>query len=268
MPSHDEPTANDSPNRSLNQSEPTANDTANKPEPFGERKPERDGEHGEPDAQQWRNVQEVADTEGLTERAIQKRCQRGFYVARLVEGDKGEVWEIDESSIKTKGASTANISANATTNKPEPFAEPTASGSPNNDEPIVKQTASNADFIPAADDRSADQHEVELLRVQLESARAEASREREFSALLKSQLEAVTQSEAQTKAALREALRAMPKALPGATDTSPPNAQPPGASGAPQVAQANNVPSDAPDAVRAPATRTPRPLWKVMFGFR
>jgi hypothetical protein len=43
--------------------------------------------------------------------------------------------------------------------------------------------------------------------------RAQLAREREFCDLLKSQLEAVTQSEAQTKAALREALRAMPKQL-------------------------------------------------------
>ncbi len=73
-------------------------------------------------------------------------------------------------------------------------------------------------------------HEAELLRVQLDAARAEVGREREFTALLKSQLEAVTQSEAQTKAALREALRAMPKQL--------------GAGDAP--ATANGVPQRAP----------------------
>ncbi len=67
--------------------------------------------------------------------------------------------------------------------------------------------------------------------------RAQLAREREFSAILKSQLEAVTQSEAMTKAALREALRAMPKqltagdasAMPQPTPTAPPGAQESGA---------------------------------------
>jgi hypothetical protein len=62
----------------------------------------------------------------------------------------------------------------------------------------------------------ADRREIEA------ELRAQLVREREFSATLKSQLEAVTQSEAQTKAALREALRAMPKALPMATDAPAP----------------------------------------------
>ena len=118
-------------------------------------------------------------------------------------------------------------------------------------------------------DRAQTNHEVELLRVQLDSARAEADREREFSALLKSQLEAVTQSEATTKAALREALRAMPKALPSATDATPiGNTAPEMASGAPLDAQANKVPTDDQAPGKSPATRAPRPLWKIMFGVR
>jgi hypothetical protein len=76
--------------------------------------------------------------------------------------------------------------------------------------------------------------------------RAQLAREREFSAILKSQLEAVTQSEAQTKAALREALRVMPKQLTTGTPETPEREQ----SGA-----ANNVPSVTTESAQTPTKR-------------
>jgi hypothetical protein len=257
MPNHDEPTANESPN-----------ETANKPEPFGVA-------FGERAVQQWRSVQQIAEVEGIGERAIQKRCQRGYYVARLTEGDKGEVWEIDANSIKT----TANARANRSANEGEPSASHSPNRSANDDEPQGERKGSSADVIPAADDKRADRHEVELLRVQLDSARAEATREREFSELLKSQLEAVTQSEAQTKAALREALKAMPKALPVATDATAqamPHGTPPAAQGRAPIASTPDAATTTPDAVKSPAQTTkgaapmkePRPLWKLILGIR
>ncbi len=123
----------------------------------------------------------------------------------------------------------------------------------------------------ASDAKRADRHEVELLRVQLDSARAEATREREFSQLLKSQLEAVTQSEAQTKAALREALKAMPKQLEAGTNAAPEIGQ-----GAAPIASKPDAATPPPNAVKSPAQnatgaapmKEPRPLWRVILGIR
>lgn len=122
---------------------------------------------------------------------------------------------------------------------------------------------------PQNSDRVQVNHEVELLRVQLDNAREVIGREREFSALLKSQLEAVTQSEAQTKAALREALKFQAKQLgPAPTDaTTPPDRAP--------IGQAENLAPKHTEAARSPQTDTGaapkkelRPLWKVILGVR
>ena len=258
MPNHDE-----------NKAQPTANGTPNNAEPGARRRANQTERDGEPSAHQWRSVQEVALLEGLTERAIQKRCQRGYYVARSVEGDKGDVWEIDAGSIKGKGNASANPTANRSQLQAQPGAEPRANDSPNKTERA--NIISLPDFQNSQTrDRDDLNHEVELLRVQLDNARAEASREREFSELLKSQLEAVTQSEAQTKAALREALKAMPKQLlPAPPDAAtPPSTQPETGQGRAQTASANNVSNQTKGAVKSPAKRTPRPLWKVLTGIK
>ena len=121
-------------------------------------------------------------------------------------------------------------------------------------------------IIPLAISQNADRaqlnHEVELLRVQLDSARAEASREREQSDFLKSQLEDANRNAQELRASLRAALSAMPKQLTaGDAATSPPQ-------DAPQINAPNNVPIVSPDAVKSPPARTPRPLWKLMFGIK
>ena len=256
MPNHDQMQTEPKP-------EPTANATANNAEPGAERRANQTERDGEPGAQQWRSVQEIALLEGLTERAIQKRCQRGYYVARSVEGEKGEVWEIDAGSIKAR--------PNKTTNK----SEPTANGSQLKAEPGAERTANRSrsdderqSIIPLAIFQNADHaqlnHEVELLRVQLDSARAEASREREQSDFLKSQLEDANRNAQELRASLRAALSAMPKQLTaGDAATSPPEA-----SGAPQIASASDAPTGTNAAVKSPATREKRPLWKVVLGVR
>lgn len=92
----------------------------------------------------------------------------------------------------------------------ERFGEPTPNGSPN--------TAAQPDHATA--------REVEVLRAQLESARAEIERERELSAFLKSQIEEANRNAGELRAALREALRAMPKQLgPGTPDAAPQSAR-------------------------------------------
>ena len=99
MPNHDESDDEPTVNHDERKAEPTANRSPNEAEPFAE--------YARKAVTQWRSVQEVSEVEGLTERAIQKRCQRGYYVARLVEGDKGEQWQIDDSSIKARANATA-----------------------------------------------------------------------------------------------------------------------------------------------------------------
>ena len=250
-----------------NNNEPTANATTNDGEPQSELSANRSPNESEPNGKQWRSVQEVALLEGLTERAIQKRCQRGYYVARSVEGDKGDVWEIDAGSIKGKGNASAKPTANRSQLQTQPGAEPRPNDSPNKTERASIISLPDFQNSQTRDDLN---HEVELLRVQLDNARAEASRERDFSQLLKSQLEAVTQSEAQTKAALREALKAMPKQLTAARDeaatpTSPTTPEP---QAAPQIGQTANTATPSSDAVKSPAKRTPRPLWKVLTGIK
>lgn len=259
MPNHDE-----------HRAQTTANGTPNYAEPGAEQRANQTERDGEPNAHQWRSVQEVALLEGLTERAIQKRCQRAYYVARSVEGEKGDIWEIDAGSIKGKGSASANPTANRSQLQTEPGAEPRANDSPNKAE--LASIISLPEFQNSQTrDRDDLNHEVELLRVQLDSARAEAKREREFSELLKSQLEAVTQSEATTKAALREALKAMPKALPMVpTDTAtPPSATEKTTSGAPQIANVDKVSDDEQTPRKSPPVRREaRPLWRVILGIR
>lgn len=86
---------------------------------------------------------------------------------------------------------------------------------------------------------------------------------------LKLRLEEAMQSEAQTKAALREALKAMPKQLTTGTpvDAATPSSSPE-TPDAPQIGQTANTATPSSDAVKSAVNRTPRPLWKVMFGIR
>lgn len=235
-----------------------------KPEPTANGSPNRSPNQSERFAEQWRTVQEIAELEGLSERAIQKRCQRGHYTARRIEGDKGDVWEIAAASNGAPIGRSANAesSANGSANRSPNNDEPTANRSPNEGEldaePFAEPTANDAAPLDHAPP-----HEVEMLRAQLESARAETERERELSAFLKLQIEEGNRNAGELRAALREALRAMPKQLglgtPGILEVTPQNATERSQSGA--VLQTLPVPKSA-------SAREPRPLWKVMLGMR
>ena len=226
------------PNPSKPQNEPqpelSANGSPNQSERFAER---------------WRTVQEVAELEGLSERAIQKRCQRGYYSARRIEGDKGDVWEIAAASNGAPIGRSAN-------------SEPSPNGSPNKSEPNAERFAQPSQS-GAADSDHATAREVEALRIQLESSRAEVEREREISAFLKLQIEEGNRNAGELRAALREALRAMPKQLAAGESGAVPQPRPESPQPAtPDVAAVVMQPRPTQQ------PREPRPLWKVMFGIR
>jgi hydrogenase maturation factor HypF (carbamoyltransferase family) len=198
----------------------------------GEPKGNKREAFGEPSANQWRTVGQVAQLEGLTPRAVQRRCQAGKYITRRVEGSKGEVWEIEASSIGVK----ANQNHEG---KGEPQGESFANASPNKNEPKREPT----------------RREDEL---------------REEIRFLRALVEGLQQSEAQTKAALREALKAMPKELPAASNAAQERAiNPLMVNAAPVDSAPAQVPANRPQKPVAVATpKEPRPLWKLILGIR
>lgn len=189
----------------------------------------------EPSANQWRTVAEVARLEGLTLRAVQRRCQAGKYTTRRVAGEKGEVWEIALSSLPVETQRRANLS----TNENEPQGEPFAHRSPNEDEPREGGTG----------------REKEL---------------REEVLFLRGLVEQHQRSEAELRAALREALRAMPKGLNEAPYTPVQGASPLVVGTAPSEApEAVETPRNDPQTQTGTAPRKePRPLWKLVLGIR
>ena len=242
MPNHDqmqtEPRPEPTANATANNAEPGAEPTANQSEPFGER-------DGEPGAQQWRSVQEIALLEGLTERAIQKRCQRGYYVARSVEGEKGEVWEIDAGSIKAR-PNKSEPTANRSQLKAEPGAERTANRSRSDDE---RQAIIPLAISQKLVDRDAD----------------EIARQREEIIFLRGLVEQHQRSEAELRASLRAALSAMPKQLTAGDAATPPSAsvQTDTAAGAPSV-----IKQPGQREAGATSMKKPRPLWRAILGLR
>lgn len=190
----------------------------------------------EPFGEQWRTVAEVAQMEGLTVRAVQRRCQAGKYTTRRVAGEKGEVWEIALSSLPVEAQRRANSSANEGELQGEPFAH----RSPNENEPREEGTG----------------REKEL---------------REEVLFLRGLVEQHQRSEAELRAALREALRAMPRQLPLNVSEGPErDVSRVSAGTAPQAApEAVETPLTAPQTQTGTAPRRePRPLWKVIFGIR
>lgn len=152
----------------------------------------------------WISATGAAKLLGVNSRAVQKRAARGSLPARKI-GDK---WEIDRDAMDASNGRSVDAST----------VEKVDAVDANHAQIVDASTGLNGRVHVDAVDASivaTDRSEIEV------ELRAQLAREREFSTILKNQLEAVTQSEAQTKAALREALRAMPKALPEAGAIQP-----------------------------------------------
>lgn len=185
----------------------------------------------------WLSTSEAAAALRCSPRTVRRRCERGEIGARFVSG----VWEVDAAAIghADKSADSRTRPSGQTAKQSDTDLNVSAD-SRTDSAANGSRTDGHADTEARSIGQTNDRHEMEV------ELRAQLAREREFSAILKSQLEAVTQSEAQTKAALREALRAMPKQLEAGTP-EPPEAAP--------IAQANNVPSETPDGPQGPEKR-------------
>jgi hypothetical protein len=191
---------------------------------------------GEPSANEWLSVTEVARLEGLTVRAVQRRCQAGKYTTRRVAGEKGEVWEISLFSLPVEAQHRANPSANEDERGGEPFAH----RSPNKNEPREEGTG----------------REKEL---------------KEEILFLRGLVEGHQRSEAELRAALREALRAMPRQLPlNVSEGSLEDAYRASVGNVPQTApEAVETYRNGPQTQTGTAPRRePRPLWKLVLGIR
>ena len=208
----------------------------------------------EPFAAQWLTVAEVADRLKVTPRTIQKRCKAGKLDARSVETPTGDQWQIDAAAVETQGTKAANEATNRAANSREQAA---------NVRSEQRRTAANRSqpHLDAAPDFRA------RYIAQIE----------EQNSFLKSQLEDANRNAAELRSALRKALEIAPRQLTAGT---PPDTQQRAETGAatdaatptnptkaaPQIASANNVPSDAADAVKSPAKRDGATDWNTIYG--
>lgn len=217
-------------------------------------------------ATQWLTVAQAAELEGVSARAIQRRCVKGKYRSQRVQTPRGERIEVEADSLTNGAVSSAT---HATAMRDAPDAKQHDARDTQRDR-RDEATGERARFIPLAvsqipdADRKQTDHDSDLLHAQLDSARAEAKREREFSELLKSQLEDANRNAAELRAALRKALEIAPRQLTAATNNATTEL---GQERAPEV-QANKMPKVTTNAVKSPVARAPRPLWKVVFGIR
>lgn len=209
----------------------------------------------------WLSVADAAEALGLSKRTIRRRCSDGDLIARFTAG----VWEINGQSV--------------TANRPDGHGQKDTARPIGQDVATVLSVAKAKGTENAANrsrpigqrgtaTRPIGQTDTANERREIETElRAQLAREREFSAILKAQLEAVTQSEAQTKAALREALRAMPKALTaGNIPTAPTEAPQRDQSGAAgDVSQSNEGAQQSPIKRRGDGLSLVRAGLKAMF---
>ena len=211
-------------------------------------------------------VEAAAAMLNLSARTIQRRCQRGKLQARQVEGEFGEVWEIDRAAVETMQRQATSKSHD----RPRQSSATPTTGAVSSDAAATTTGDSNASdaraIIPLADDRKRADRDDEGSDFR---ARYIAQMEAENS-FLKSQLEDANRNAAELRASLREALRAMPKQLTAAPDDAATTHSPTTetAQERAQIVKANNVLDDHQAPHKSPPTRTPRALWKILLGIR
>ena len=98
-------------------------------------------------------VEEAAAMLNLSARTIQRRCQRGKLQARQVEGEFGEVWEIDRAAVETMQRQAASKSRD----RPRHSSATPTTGAVSSDAVATTTDDSSASdahtIIPLADDR-------------------------------------------------------------------------------------------------------------------
>ena len=182
------------------------------------------------DGARWLSTSQAAAALRCSQRTIRRRCKAGEIAARFENG----VWEVNAADIGHADTNVDTTRGQSVTQSDRILSVNEVKGADNRTSNAVKRTDGQTDTRPRGHGQGdSDRSEIEA------ELRAQLAREREFCAILKVQLEAVTQSEAQTKAALREALRAMPKQLTAGGEQSFTSLQLPGTE--PETAQIGEV---------------------------
>lgn len=179
---------------------------------------ERSTEKPEEGAKLWMNTREAARLLGVSARGVQRRCQAGTLLARRVQGERREVWEVESGAVEQETKSHSNTRTRATQRQTKPTtgrrvavnSSVPHSSEGNNNSDSDSDTASlecDSDTIPGV------AFEAGQLRAQLQASRAETARERELNAFLKSQIEEGNRNAAELRKALNEALKIAPRQL-------------------------------------------------------
>lgn len=190
------------------------------------------------DAGKWLSVAQAAQIEGVSVRAVQRRCQSGKYGARRIQTPQGERLEVDAATL--------------TTQRRDDRRDERDDESPQRRDAVPENARADA----AAGQQAAPDFTARYM------AQIEAE-----NAFLRATVEQHQRSEAELRAALREALKAQPRQLEGSTEGA-------GVSSTQVPRTATNAaPPTAQDATQQNATgaapmKEPRPLWKLMLGIR
>ncbi len=188
---------------------------------------------------EWLNVAQAAQIEGVSSRAIQRRAAAGTYQARRIETPKGEQWEINAASLKRTATQQHDDRDDSA------------------DDADANRDAQRDDRDkPTRESGNAATQQVQRLEKEVD--------------FLRGLVEQHQRAEAELRAALRETLRAMPRELTTGTSVAPEVAQV-----RPQIAAPSNTSTDAQTPAESPAKakgaasrREPRPLWKLLLGVK
>jgi hypothetical protein len=199
----------------------------------------------------WLSVARAAQLEGVSVRAVQRRCQSGKYRVRRTQTPQGERLEVDAATLATHDATHAKNDA-------------TQGRDARDGEEEKRRDTSDALSI-AAPIPETQTGEGKPLSEGRDFAALYVERLEGENDFLRRTLEQRDRDAAELRAALREALKIAPRQLdaPEAPPVRPPSAAPSLASPEKQAPAAS--PQDAKE--RAPA-KEPRPLWKVVLGIR
>ncbi len=197
----------------------------------------------------WASVSDAAAVFGVSERAIQKRCQKGKLAARQTLTSQGMRWEIDPAALNESGTRTGEPLGR------EPGRERTGDLA-NGTRPHISEDAQNH--------TNRDANARPIGREQDAPERANREDElRDEVKFLRGVVEQQQRDAAELRAALREALKLSAKALPeGHSDGA--------VSATNAAANTLSTETDGSSAKGAhrPAQREARPLWKVILGIR
>ena len=209
----------------------------------------------------WLSVAQAAEAEGVSVRAVQRRCQSGKYRSRRAQTSQGERLEVDAATL------TNHATQGRDARDDEGITPATQRRDGRDDEPQQRRDARDAkasDEGAAVPDRRADE-EAARLRAEVERERQEREQDREEIRFLRGLVEQRDRDAAELRAALRKALEIAPRQLPspGPPDTAPKNRY----MESPSHSRKEPEPKQQAQKNAAPK-KEPRPLWKLVLGIK